>query len=109
MTFKDTLKEWNALKVDTFRSKTDVIENARAFKNYLKRIDTTFETLEVSNPAVKLKIFKLHEYKISTDCDSGVDDSLATQGNEWEKFKKKLEIYHQTDKLTIFFINRLNK
>ena len=100
-TFQEDLKTFRGLKLKTFeKESTDVITNARKFLKYIDQVQETFTSLMISNPERQVKIFRLVEYELSDSVDKGVpDEQVSTETNAWKKFRKKLEIYFQTEKI----------
>ena len=100
-TFADNLKAYNGLKIGPFRPRThDTLDTAREFLKYIEHVESALTDLEITDAARKVKIFSLVEYDLSKAAKEGVlDGRVAEEEDEWKKFKKKLSIYYQTEKL----------
>ena len=100
-TFADNLKAYNGLKIGPFRPRThDTLDTAREFLKYIEHVESALTDLEITDAARKVKIFSLVEYDLSKAAKEGVlDGRVAAEADEWKKFKKKLSIYYQTEKL----------
>ena len=100
-TLAENLKAYNSLKIGPFRPrKSDTLEKAREFLNYLEQVESALADLEITDAARKVKLFNLVEYDLSKAAKDGVlDGQVSNEGDDWKKFKKKLCIYHQTEKL----------
>ena len=95
------LKDFAAAKVPNLHlTSTDPVERPRQYKNWIRRVNGTLDTLKITDEDQRVSVLTVHEFDLVFKVNKAVDDNqVTTISGNYKKLLGKLDIYLEVSKL----------